>query len=83
MCYYISENKHEETVLFIHAAFADNTQYSKQIEEFSQKFTVITVDLIGHGNSTKTQKDGGIEKTAQYIKTILYEEIIYVSYRVK
>ncbi len=76
MCYYISENRYKETVLFIHAAFADNTQYSKQIEEFSQKFTVITVDLIGHGNSTKTQKGDGIEKTSQYIKAILQEENI-------
>ncbi len=76
MCYYISENRHKETVLFLHAAFADNTQYSKQIEEFSQKFTVITVDLIGHGNSTKIQKGDGIEKTAQYIKAIFKEENI-------
>lgn len=76
MCYYISEDRHEETVLFIHAAFADNTQYSTQIEEFSKIFTVITVDLIGHGNSTETQKGDGIEKTSHYIKTILQEENI-------
>ncbi len=76
MMYYISENKHEETVLFIHSAFADHTQYAKQIEDFSQKFTIITVDLIGHGNSTKTQKGDGIEKTSQYINDILHEENI-------
>lgn len=77
MWYYISENRYEEAVLFVHAAFADHTQYSKQIEEFSQKFTVITVDLIGHGNSTRTQKGDGIEKTARYIKNILQEENIH------
>ncbi|MEG0899434.1 MAG: alpha/beta hydrolase [Oscillospiraceae bacterium] len=76
MWYYISENKNEETILFLHSAFADHTQYAKQIEDFSQKFTVVTVDLIGHGNSTETQKGDGIDKTAQYLKDILQEENI-------
>lgn len=76
MYYYISEDRHDETVLFIHAAFANNTQYDMQIEEFSKNFTVITVDLIGHGASLQTKKGDSIEKTSLYIKTILQEENI-------
>lgn len=76
MWYYISETKYDETILFLHSAFADHTQYAKQIEDFSQKFTVITADLIGHGKSTKTQKGDGIEKTSMYIKDILHAENI-------
>ena len=32
--YYISENKREDAVLFIHAAFSNHTQYDKQIDVF-------------------------------------------------
>lgn len=76
ICYFISEGRHDQAVLFVHAAFADHTQYDKQVDSFSDKFTVITIDLIGHGGSTTTQKGYGIEKTAEYIKNILIEENI-------
>lgn len=76
MCYYISDNKHEQAVVFVHAAFADHTQFDAQIDSFSKYFTTITVDLIGHGLSMKTQKGDAIDKTSEYLKDILTEEKI-------
>lgn len=73
--YYISEKK-EDAVLFIHSAFADHTQYDSQINAFSNYFTVITLDLIGHGKSTNVKKGDSIDKTAEWIKAILDQEKI-------
>ena len=42
MKYFISEKRHEQAVLFVHAAFANHSQYDKQIDIFSQNYTVIT-----------------------------------------
>lgn len=74
--YYISKSRHRQAVIFIHAAFADHTEFDPQIEVFSKYFTVITVDLIGHGLSTKTKKGDGIEHTSEYLKDILSAENI-------
>ncbi len=74
--YYISENKREDAVLFIHAAFSNHTQYDKQIDEFSKYFKVITIDLIGHGKSTVTKKGDNITITSYWIKKILDKENI-------
>ena len=74
--YYISKSRHRQAVIFIHAAFADHTEFDPQIEAFSKYFTVITVDLIGHGLATKTKKGDGIEHTSEYLKDILLAENI-------
>lgn len=74
--YYISETKGEQTILFVHAAFADHSQYDKQAGYFTDKFTVITLDLIGHGKSVTATKGAGIEKTSDYIRQILITENI-------
>lgn len=76
MVYYISKQRHKETIVFLHAAFADHTQYDSQVAFFKENYTVITVDLIGHGNSTDVNKGDGIEKTAEYLRNILKEESI-------
>lgn len=76
LIYYVSEEKQEQAIMFVHAAFANHTQYDSQVEFFARNFTVITVDLIGHGASTKTGKGDGMEKSAAYIKAILTEERI-------
>ncbi|WP_278286242.1 alpha/beta fold hydrolase [Eubacterium barkeri] len=52
------------------------------MESFSKYFTVITVDLIGHGRSLQTTKGNSIDKTAEYLKEILSEEGIYKAHLV-
>lgn len=74
--YYITENNAMESILFIHAAFADHTSFDKQIEYFFPKYRVITLDLIGHGKSIQTKKGDDITKTADYISQIMKVEDI-------
>jgi 3-oxoadipate enol-lactonase len=74
--YWLKEKKSTESILFVHAAFADHTSYSKQIDFFSKDYQIITIDLIGHGKSTKTSKGDNITKTADYIHEILTVESI-------
>ena len=74
--YWIKEKKTAESILFIHAAFADHTSFDEQIEFFSQTYQVITLDLIGHGKSIKTNKGDNIIKTAEYISKLLEIESI-------
>lgn len=74
--YWIREKKFAESILFIHAAFADHTSFDGQIEFFAKDYQVITLDLIGHGKSIKTQKGDNISKTADYISKLLEIEAI-------
>lgn len=72
--YYVSGVENSECVVFIHAAFADHTQFNPQVNAFSDKYKVIVPDIIGHGNSRNVAKGGGIGKMADYIKVILDNE---------
>ena len=72
--YWICGKKDAESILFIHAAFADHTSFDEQVNYFSSNYHVITLDLIGHGKSLDTQKGDGIDKTADYIYKILIAE---------
>ncbi len=74
--YWIKRKKSAESILFIHAAFADHTSYNEQIDFFSNNYQLITLDLIGHGKSTKTGKGDSIIKTADYIYELLQVESI-------
>ncbi|QOY35469.1 alpha/beta fold hydrolase [Anaerobacillus isosaccharinicus] len=74
--YWIKEKKSAESILFIHAAFADHTSFDEQIKFFANEYQVITLDLIGHGKSIKTHKGDSITKTADYIFKLLENEAI-------
>jgi 3-oxoadipate enol-lactonase len=74
--YWIKEKKSAESILFVHAAFADHTSFDEQIEFFSKDYQVITLDLIGHGKSIITEKGDNISKTSDYICKLLEIEAI-------
>lgn len=74
--YYITDNNAANSILFIHAAFADHTSFDKQVAYFSPRYRTITLDLIGHGKSVQTKKGDDITKTADYIARILELEDI-------
>ena len=48
--YYRLYGKGEKTILFLHGNGEDWTCFSKQIDEFAQEYTVITMDSRGHRN---------------------------------
>ncbi len=72
--YWISEGAKSESIVFVHAAFADHSSFDKQVDYFSKDFQVITLDLIGHGLSTEAQKGDGIEDTASSLRQLLDTE---------
>jgi len=74
--YYVSGNMSGECILFIHAAFADHTMFDKQVSYFQKSYKVITLDLIGHGQSVDTKKGDSIDKMADYIFQIMRAENI-------
>lgn len=74
--YYISGTKHAEWILFIHAAFVNHNMFKAQFEYFKNKYNVLAVDIIGHGQSTDTQKGDSIEKMSEWISDILKAENI-------
>ncbi|MFI3238008.1 MAG: alpha/beta hydrolase [Lachnospiraceae bacterium] len=76
MVYYISDNSKKETIVFVHAAFVNHTQYDEQVRFFSKQYNVITLDLIGHGKSLDLKKGDNIAGTADWINEILIYESI-------
>lgn len=76
MHYYSTNMVGGESILFVHAAFADHTMFDDQLSFFANKYQVITLDLIGHGQSTKTNKGDNINNTADYINLIMATESI-------
>ncbi len=74
--YFISGTGHTEWVLFIHAAFANHNMFKAQFAYFRNKYNILAIDIIGHGQSTDTQKGDSIDKTADWISDILKVENI-------
>lgn len=74
--YYISGKEKKEWVLFIHAAFVNHNMFRTQIEYFQDKYNILALDIIGHGESTDTQKGDSIDKMSTWISEILKTEQI-------
>ena len=74
--YYVSGRNHDEWVLFLHAAFVDHKMFRAQTEYFKNKYNVLTVDIIGHGQSTDTKKGDRIDKMSAWIYDIMEAEQI-------
>lgn len=74
--YYVSGGEREEWVLFLHAAFVSHEMFRAQTEYFRDRYNVLTVDIIGHGQSTDAGKGDSIDKMSEWIFDILQAEKI-------
>lgn len=74
--YYISGTEHNEWVLFLHAAFVNSEMFREQTTYFKDKYNVLTLDIIGHGNSTDAKKGDSIDGMSAWISGILKKENI-------
>lgn len=72
--YYVSRREKAPWILFLHAAFVNHNMFKLQIDYFKDKYNILTLDIIGHGKSTKTQKGDSIEKMSEWINEILKKE---------
>lgn len=74
--YYTSGREKAEWILFIHAAFVNHKMFQTQIDYFRDKYNILTLDIIGHGESTKTKKGDRIDGMSAWIREILKAEKI-------
>lgn len=74
--YYIGKKESQEWILFLHAAFVDHKMFKSQIDYFCDKYNILAVDIIGHGESTATQRSDSIDKMSMWINEILKKENI-------
>ena len=70
--YEIIENKSKEWIVFVHGIGGSTKTWSKQIEDFSKKYSLLLLDLPGHGlNSNKIIKKVDTKKLYKGIKDTL------------
>ncbi len=69
--YYISGNKNNDLIIFLHPAFGDHRCFDKQIDFFSKSYRVITIDMLGHGLSQVNKSKDKIDFSIKHIKTII------------
>ena len=74
--YYVSKTGHSEWLLFLHAAFVNHTMFKSQYAYFQNKYNILAIDIIGHGQSTHTQKGDRIDLMSKWIFDILNAESI-------
>lgn len=74
--YYVSGRDHQEWVLFLHAAFVDHNMFRRQVDYFQDKYNVLTLDIIGHGQSTDARKGDSVNRMSEWIRDILEQEKI-------
>lgn len=72
--YFVSRTEQPEWILFIHAAFVNHNMFKKQFEYFQDKYNILAIDIIGHGQSTDTRKGDSIDKMSDWIFEILKDE---------
>lgn len=74
--YYVSWKGNSDLIIFLHPAFSDHRAFNQQIDFFSKKYKVITIDLIGHGLSDINRSKDKIDTSAKHISEILEIEKI-------
>lgn len=72
--YYVSGQENSELIVFLHPAFSDHRAFNQQIDFFSRKFRVVTIDLIGHGLSKANKSKDKLDISSKHIEIIIKEE---------
>ncbi|MFY0686756.1 MAG: alpha/beta hydrolase [Cyclobacteriaceae bacterium] len=74
--YYVSGIEGKETIVMLHPAFSDHSAFQQQVDYFSKIYHVITIDMLGHGHSSRLSGADLIDQSAHHIEKILTEENI-------
>jgi len=69
--YFVSGKENNDLIIFLHPAFSDHRAFDQQIDFFSKKYRVITLDLIGYGLSKAKKSKDKIDASSEHIKKIL------------
>ncbi len=63
-------------LVFIHGWSCDSRYWREQTAAFSNEYTVITIDLAGHGHSSSNRSEYTIESFAEDVKAVIKKENI-------
>ena len=63
----------EIVLLFVHGAFIDQQYWQSQVDYFSKNYTVVTIDLPGHGKSGKERIRWTVENFAEDVIFVIRE----------
>lgn len=58
-------------LLFVHGSYIDQTYWAEQVKYFEKDFSVITLDLAGHGKSGRERKNWSIEGFADDVVNVI------------
>lgn len=72
--YYTSGDKSKEAIVLLHPAFADHRCFNKQLDSFSKEYHVITIDLLGHGQSKVEKAKDKMDASVDHLNEILARE---------
>ncbi|HTL10398.1 MAG TPA: alpha/beta hydrolase [Chitinophagaceae bacterium] len=59
------------TLLFVHGSYIDHSYWKKQVSFFSQDYTVVTLDLPGHGQSGTERKNWSVRGFADDVVALI------------
>lgn len=68
---YAVQGKGEPALVFIHCWSCDRHLWDNQVAEFSKEYTVVTLDLPGHGESGLDRKNWSVESFGDDVKTVV------------
>jgi pimeloyl-ACP methyl ester carboxylesterase len=60
-------------LFFVHGAFTDQAYWKKQVDYFSKNYTVVTIDLAGHGKSGRDRTDWSVENFAEDVQFVIQQ----------
>jgi len=63
--------KGDPAIVLIHGWATDANYWNAQIDPLKAKYTVVAIDLAGHGGSTKSRTDWSMEKYGEDVTTVL------------
>jgi pimeloyl-ACP methyl ester carboxylesterase len=64
----------ETALLFIHGGLADRSFFIRQLNAFADRYRVVAVDLVGHGESGANRKKWGLPEFGADVKTVVDAE---------
>jgi 3-oxoadipate enol-lactonase len=74
--YFISSNEGKETIVMLHAAFADYTLFQEQVSFLQDSYQLILINLPGHGAGASVKSKVTIKDIPAVIRRILADNRI-------
>lgn len=82
--HYVMAGNKLPTLLFVHGANIDLTYWDAQVAYFKDRYTVLALDLPGHGQSGRNKShwtvNGMGEDVAAFIKSLKLEQVILIGH---